>query len=36
VIGACLMVLNEIMLEEGGLAINKGIIYHLLNQIKCE
>jgi AP-4 complex subunit beta-1 len=36
VISSCLMVLNEIMLEEGGIAINKSIIYHLLNQIKCK
>ena len=29
----CMVVLNEIMLEEGGMAINQAIIHHLLGRI---
>lgn len=34
VVSNCLMVLNEIMREEGGVAINQAIIHHLMNRIR--
>ena len=34
VVANSISALNEILAEEGGLAINKAIIHHLLNRIK--
>eukprot|EP00698_Gefionella_okellyi_P015847 TRINITY_DN4498_c0_g1_i1.p1 TRINITY_DN4498_c0_g1~~TRINITY_DN4498_c0_g1_i1.p1 ORF type:complete len:763 (-),score=163.79 TRINITY_DN4498_c0_g1_i1:884-3139(-) len=34
VISNCVMALNEILYQEGGMAVNKLIIYHLLNKIR--
>ena len=34
VVANCLMVLNELMREEGGIAINQAIIHHLMNRIR--
>ena len=34
VVANCLVALNEIMRDEGGIAINQNIVYHLLNRIK--
>lgn len=31
---ACLMVLNEILIEEGGVAINRKLIFHLLDRLR--
>ena len=33
VVSNCVVVLDEIMLEEGGIAINKAIVHHLLSRL---
>ena len=34
VVSNCILALNEILADEGGIAINQAIIYHLLNRLK--
>lgn len=34
VVSNCILALNEILADEGGIAVNQAIIYHLLNRLK--
>lgn len=34
VVANCISTLNEVLAEEGGMAINQAIIHHLLNRIR--
>lgn len=34
VVSNCILALNEILADEGGIAVNQAMIYHLLNRLK--